>query len=133
MCAHLLVVLGECGRPVRPLGGLFLRLGVLPCQLSHLLFQALDHPGWYIVWRHLVDPTETIEKGKYVIVWRVDAVLLEKADWKYEGSSASAAGGGRTHTFGVRQPAKKLRGKAVYRRAGIVVRDGKLVPADSEH
>ena len=45
MCAHLLVVLGECGRPVRPLGGLFLRLGVLPGQLSHLLFQALDLPG----------------------------------------------------------------------------------------
>ena len=80
-----------------------------------------------------VDTTETIEKGKSVIVWRVDVVFLEKSDWKYEGSSAIAAAGGRTHTFGVRQRAKKLRGKAVYRRAGIVVRDGKPVPADSEH
>ncbi len=33
--------LGECGRPVRPLGALFLRLCVLLGQLSHLLFQVL--------------------------------------------------------------------------------------------
>ena len=89
-----------------------------------------DHPGWYIIWRYLVDPTETIEKDKPVIIWRVDIVFLKKEDWKYEASSASASGGGRTHTFGVRRPGEKLRGKAVYRRSGIVVRDGKPVPSN---
>src|SRR5438128_2616829 len=41
-----------------------------------------DHPGWYIIWRYLVDITESIEPGKKVIIWRVDIVFLEKADWK---------------------------------------------------
>lgn len=87
-----------------------------------------DHPGWYIVWRYLVDPTESIEPGRPVVIWRVDVVFLEKSDWKYEGSSAGTTGGGRTHTFGVKEPAKKLRGKAVYQRQDIVLRDGKPVP-----
>lgn len=54
-----------------------------------------DHSGWYIVWRYLVDTTESIERGKPVIIWRVDVVFLEKADWKYETSTAGAGGGGR--------------------------------------
>jgi hypothetical protein len=87
-----------------------------------------DHPGWYIVWRHLVDSTETLEKGKPVIIWRVDVVFLEKSDWKYEKSTAGSEGGGRTHTFGVKQPAKRLRGAAVYERRDVVIRDGKPVP-----
>src|SRR5574341_1920985 len=84
-----------------------------------------DHPGWYIVWRYLLDPTESLERGKPVIIWRVDVVFLEKADWKYEKSSAGEAGGGRTHTFGVKNAAEKLRGKAVYLRKDVVIRDGK--------
>lgn len=87
-----------------------------------------DHPGWYIVWRYLVEPTESIEKGRPVIIWRVDVVFLEKADWKYEGSKAGDSGGGRTHTFSVKNPASKLRGKAVYERADIVIRDSKPIP-----
>lgn len=87
-----------------------------------------DHPGWYIVWRYLVDPTETLETGKLVVIWRVDIVFLAKSDWKYEKSSAGDAGGGRTHTFGVKQAAKKLLGKAVYRRGDVIVRDGKAIP-----
>ncbi len=86
-----------------------------------------DHPGWYIVWRYLVDPTKSIRKDKEVVVWRVDVVYLEKGDWKYEGSKASAAGGGRTHTFGLRRPAAKLRGKAAYQVKGIVVRGGRPI------
>src|SRR5437667_10512557 len=27
-----------------------------------------DHPGWYIVWRYRVDPTESIEHGTAVII-----------------------------------------------------------------
>jgi hypothetical protein len=72
-----------------------------------------DHPGWYIVWRYLIDPTESLEPRKPVIIWRVDVVFLEKNDWKYEKSKAGEAGGGRTHTFGVKQGARKLQGKAV--------------------
>jgi hypothetical protein len=87
-----------------------------------------DHPGWYIIWRYLVDKTKSIEKRKPVIVWRVDVVFLQKQDWKYEKSSAGEAGGGRTHTFGVRNAAKKLRDKAVYRRQDVVIRDGKPIP-----
>jgi len=92
-----------------------------------------DHPGWHIIWRYLVDPTQSVEPGKPIIIWRVDVVYLEKSDWKYEGSSASAGGGGRTHTFGVKEPAKKLAGTAVYRRSGITLRGGKPVPTNGTH
>ncbi len=87
-----------------------------------------DHPGWYIVWRYLIDPTESLEPGKPVIIWRVDVVFLEKADWKYEKSKAGEAGGGRTHTFGVKQAATKLRTKAVYLRKDVIIRGGKPIP-----
>lgn len=87
-----------------------------------------DHPGWYIVWRYLVDPTQTLEPERPLIVWRVDVVFLERQDWKYEGSTAGPGEGGRTHTFGVRNPAQKLKGTAVYSRKDVVIRDGKPVP-----
>jgi hypothetical protein len=93
----------------------------------HAIQSHYDHPGWYIIWRYLVDATETIEPGKPVIIWRVDVVFLEKADWKYEKSKASEEGGGRTHTFGVRRPADKLRGHSVYRRSGLILRGGKPI------
>ncbi len=86
-----------------------------------------DHPGWYIIWRYLVDPTMTIEGGKPVLIWRVDVVFLEKSDWKYEGSKAGSGGGGRTHTFGIKNPSTKLRGKAVYSRKDVVIRGGKAI------
>jgi hypothetical protein len=86
-----------------------------------------DHPGWYIVWRYLVDVTESVERGKPVIIWRVDVVFLTKSDWKYEGSSAGTAGGGRTHTFGVKQAHGKLQGCAVYRRKDVIIKDGKPI------
>jgi len=89
-----------------------------------------DHPGWYIVWRYLVDATESLERAKPVIIWRVDVLYLEKTDWKYEKSSAGEAGGGRTHTFGVREPKAKLKDKAIYKRPDVVVRDGKPIPAN---
>jgi len=57
-----------------------------------------DHPGWYIIWRYLVDPTCSIERRRPVIIWRVEVVFLGKKDWKYEKSTAGEAGGGRTHT-----------------------------------
>lgn len=91
-----------------------------------------DHPGWYIVWRYLIDPTESLESGKPVIIWRVDVVFLEKSDWKYEKSSAGEAGGGRTHTFGVKCLSKKLAGKAVYRRKDVIIRDGKPIPRNEK-
>lgn len=91
-----------------------------------------DHPGWYVVWRYLIDPTESLEKGKPVVIWRVDVVFLEKGDWKYERSSAGEGGGGRTHTFGVKEAAKKLRGRAVYCRKDVVIRDGKPIPRNGQ-
>ena len=113
-------------RPLRPNDSLESKASTRPYAIqSHY-----DHPGWYIVWRYLVDPTETIEHERPVIVWRVDVVFLEKEDWKYEGSTASSKGGGRTHTFGVKQPATKLRGCAAYSRAGIILRAGKPVPGE---
>jgi hypothetical protein len=89
-----------------------------------------DHPGWYIVWRYLIDATCSLEPGRSVVIWRVDVAYLEKTDWKYKSSSAGAAGGGRTHTFGLRNPATKLRGRAVYVRSDVKVVGGKAVPAN---
>jgi hypothetical protein len=91
-----------------------------------------DHPGWYIVWRYLIDPTESLEPKKPVVIWRVDVVFLEKSDWKYEKSGAGEAGGGRTHTFGVKNTARKLSGKAVYQRKDVIIRDGKPVPRNGD-
>jgi len=92
-----------------------------------------DHEGWYIVWRYLVDPTQSIEPNKPIIIWRVDVVYLTKSDWKYEKSTAGEAGGGRTPTFGVKSPAAKLKGCAVYQRSDIVLSHGKLVPANGNN
>lgn len=91
-----------------------------------------DHPGWYLVWRYLIDPTESLDPGKPVIIWRVDVAFLEKSDWKYEQSTAGISGGGRTHTFGVKEAARKLRGKAVYRRQDVVIRGGKPIPRNGD-
>jgi hypothetical protein len=89
-----------------------------------------DHPGWYIVWRYLVDPTESIERGKPVIIWRIDITCLAKSDWEYQGSKAGPSGGGRTHTFGLKYPAQKLRDKAVYMRSDIRLAGGKPTPVN---
>lgn len=86
-----------------------------------------DHPGWYIVWRYLVDPTQAIKPGRPVAVWRVDVAFIRKEDWKYEGSKAGPSGGGRTHTFGVRAPAAKLKGCAAYVLEGIKIVGNKPV------
>ena len=91
-----------------------------------------DHPGWYIVWRYLVDSTETLDTGKPVIVWRVDVAFIEKSDWRYESSRAGPSGGGRTHTFGLHRPATKLCGKAAYRRGDVALVGGKPVPNNGD-
>jgi hypothetical protein len=89
-----------------------------------------NHPGWYVVWRYLVDLTESIEPDRPVIIWRVDVARLKEHDWKYEASTAGIGRGGRTHTFGLIKPAKKLANSAVYARSGLVLRDGKPIPAN---
>jgi hypothetical protein len=89
-----------------------------------------DHPGWYVVWRYLVDTTMTIKPKRPVVIWRVDVVFLKKDDWKYETSKASATGGGRTHTFGVKKPATKLKGAAAYVLPGIALKNGRPVLAE---
>jgi hypothetical protein len=86
-----------------------------------------DHPGWCIIWRYLIDATRTIKPGRPVVIWRVDVVFLEKNDWKYEASSAGEAGGGRTHTFGLRSPAGKLHDAAAYVLPSVVLRAGRPV------
>jgi hypothetical protein len=91
-----------------------------------------DHPGWYIVWRYLVDPTCSLERKRPVVIWRVDVAFVGKADWKYEGSKARAGRGGRTHTFGLANPAAKLKGEAAYCRSDVSVRGGKAVPRNGE-
>lgn len=85
-----------------------------------------DHEGWYVIWRYLVDESLTITDLP-VVVWRVDVVYLRKTDWKYETSTASVAGGGRTHTFGVKKPATKLSGAAVFRRNNVKWSGGKAI------
>jgi hypothetical protein len=85
-----------------------------------------DHAGWYIIWRYMIDPTKSIN-GSEVVVWRVDVVFLSKDDWKYERSNASESGGGRTHTFGLRNPSKKLKGCAVYSLPSVVIKNSRPV------
>jgi hypothetical protein len=63
-----------------------------------------NHPGWYIIWRYAVDPTKRMKRGRPVPIWRVDLPFLREEDWKYEGSRAGEGHGGRTHTFGVKEP-----------------------------
>jgi hypothetical protein len=89
-----------------------------------------DHAGWYIVWRYLVDPTRSLDPDRPVVMWRVDVIFLDRDDWKYEASTASDTGGGRTHTFGLRDAARKLRHKAVYRRRDVKLVGGKAVPSN---
>src|SRR5262245_23337009 len=89
-----------------------------------------SHSGWYIVWRYLIDPTMSLEASRPVIIWRVDVVFLTKEDWKYEGSTAGTGGGGRTHTFGLRNAATKLKNAAVYQRKDVKIIGGKAVPAN---
>ncbi len=78
-----------------------------------------NHPGWYVVWRYLVDTTESIKPGHPVVIWRVDVVFLTADDWKYEGSKAK------------QNPAQKLFGAAAYALPGILVKNGKPVLAES--
>lgn len=84
------------------------------------------------MWRYLVDRTCSLEANRPVLVWAVHLAFLEKNDWKYEGSSAGAQGGGRTHTFGLRKPASILRECAVYARPDVRVVRGKAVPVNGE-
>jgi hypothetical protein len=83
-----------------------------------------NHPGWYIVWRYVVDQTKRMKPGKLVAVWRVDIPFLQQEDWKYEGSKAAEGRGGRTHTFGVKNPAKRFRNSIVYQSPRITLRQG---------
>src|SRR6185437_994047 len=77
--------------------------------------------------RRLADTTESIKPGRPVVIWRVDVAFLTADNWKYEGSKAAQGQGGRTHTFGVMNPAKTLAGCAAYTLPGIVLRNGKPV------
>ena len=84
-----------------------------------------NHPGWYIVWRYLVDPTKLIKRGKPVIIWRVDIPFLQADHWKYEGSTAGEGKGGRTHTFGVKNPKEIISKHIVYKAPEVRLFRGK--------
>ncbi len=91
-----------------------------------------NHAGWYIVWRYLVDPTETIKAGRKVVIWRVDVAFLGEDDWKYEGSKAAEGRGGRTHTFGIKLPASRFARAILYQHPKIVLRQGRPTLANGE-
>jgi hypothetical protein len=91
-----------------------------------------DHPGWYVVWRYAVDPTKRLKPGKMVAIWRVDIPFISEEDWKYEGSKATEGRGGRTHTFRVKNPAKRFRDSIVYQSPRVVIRQGGPVLASSD-
>ncbi len=91
-----------------------------------------NHPGWYIVWRYAIDPTRRMKRGRSVLVWRVDLPFLEREQWKYEGSKAAEGHGGRTHTFGVKNPAEALAKTIVYQAPGVRLSRGRPCLVDSE-
>lgn len=67
-----------------------------------------------------------------MIIWRVDIAYLTKEDWEYQTSKAGPGAGGRTHTFGLKNPAKKLKYSAVYQRSDIQLTGGKPTPINGE-
>jgi hypothetical protein len=83
-----------------------------------------NHPGWYIVWRYAVDQTRRLKPGKLVAIWRVDIPFLSERDWKYEGSKAAEGRGGRTHTFGVKNPARRFKDSIAYQSPRVAIRQG---------
>ena len=89
-----------------------------------------NHAGWYIVWRYVVDPTKRMKLGRVVVIWRVDLPFLREGYWKYEGSRAQEGRGGRTHTFGVKNPADRLSKSIAYQAPQIVLRLGKPTMAN---
>ena len=89
-----------------------------------------NHPGWYIVWRYAVDQTKRLKLDKMVAIWRVDIAFLREEDWKYEGSKAAEGRGGRTHTFGIKLPAKRLKNCIVYQNPRVAIRQGGPVLAN---
>lgn len=91
-----------------------------------------NHPGWYIVWRYTIVPTRQMKPGKLVVLWRVDVPFLREEDWKYEMSKAGEGRGGRTHTFGVKEPSKRFKGRIVYQHPRIVIRQGGPTLANGE-
>lgn len=92
-----------------------------------------NHSGWYIVWRYAIDPTKRMKHGKAVLVWRVDVPFLKEEHWKYEGSKAGEGHGGRTHTFGVKNPATVVGKAIVYQAPGVRLSGGgPTLVADSE-
>jgi DNA modification methylase len=76
----------------------------------------------------------TIAKSAIPKLAALDAEMSKrfKEDWKYEGSSAGSEGGGRTHTFGLKLPAKRLKDKAVYQRKDVKLIGGKAVPRNGD-
>ncbi len=91
-----------------------------------------NHPGWYIIWRYGIDLTKRMKRGKPVVVWRVDIPFLHATHWKYEGSRAAEGIGGRTHTFGLRNPAATLAGSIIYHAPGVVLRGGRPTIANGQ-
>jgi hypothetical protein len=90
-----------------------------------------NHPGWYIVWRYAIDPTKRMKRGRPVLIWRVDIPFLRKDHWKYEGSKAAEGHGGRTHTFGIKNPAVVIRDAIVYQAPEVRLYHGKPSLTDS--
>ena len=91
-----------------------------------------NHAGWYIVWRYAVDRTRRLKRGKLVAIWRVDIPFLDSEDWKYEGSRAAEGRGGRTHTFGVKNPAKRFKESIVYQSPRVAIHQGGPVLSGSD-
>jgi hypothetical protein len=91
-----------------------------------------NHPGWYIVWRYAIDQTQRLKPGRMVAIWRVDIPFLSKEDWKYEASKAAEGRGGRTHTFGVKNPAKRFKNSIVYQSPRVVISQGGPILASSD-
>ncbi len=77
------------------------------------------------MWRYAIDSTKRMKKGRHVLIWRVDVPYLEKENWKYEGSKAAEGTGGRTHTFGIKNPAVVIAKAIVYQTPQVRLSQGK--------
>ena len=72
-----------------------------------------------------------MKSGRVVLIWRVDIPLLSQDHWKYEGSKAAEGKGGRTHTFGVKNPRSVISTAIVYQVPAVCLVKGKPCLADT--
>src|SRR5580658_4059826 len=73
--------------------------------------------------RHRSDQADETRQGGRCLAGRYS--VPAKEHWKYEGSRAAEGHGGRTHTFGIKNPAIVIRDAVIYQAPKVRLYRGK--------